>query len=159
MPELEARIATLDDLDDVVRLDQGLRETFGRLRGGQIYLLRNHRPAPTDVSYGADIADPDKLVVIGLVKSYPAGFGVVGVRRLTPDYVLAEVTELFVDEDLRGVGVGEAIMDMLIGWARANGAHGIDSQAMPGDRETKNFFEGNGMVTRALYVHMDLGET
>lgn len=154
---VSARVADHRDLADVVRLDGGLRHTLEGLRGGPMYLLRNHRPSPTDDSYGADIDDPDKIVVIGTVRSYPAGFGVAGLTRLADGYVLAEVTELFVEADLRGVGVGAAIMDMLIDWARSVGANGIDSQAMPGDRDTKNFFEGNNMVTRALNVHMDLG--
>lgn len=156
MSAVVARVAQTGDLADIVRLDHGLRKTLAGLRGGNIYLLRNHRPSPTDTSYGADIDDRDKLVVIGLVKSYPAGFGVVGLSWLGGGYVLAEVTELFVEEDMRGVGLGKAMMDLLIDWARSNGADGIDSQAMPGDRDTKNFFEGNGMVTRALYLHMDL---
>lgn len=153
-----ARVADHEDLAHVVRLDQGLRRTLEGLRGGRVYLLRNHRPSPTDESYRSDIDDPDKIVVIGLVRSYPAGFGVAGLTHLAGGYVLAEVTELFVEEDLRGVGVGEAMMDMMIDWARSMGADGMDSQAMPGDRDTKNFFEGNNMVTRALYVHMDLGQ-
>lgn len=156
MSAVTARVARPDDLEDIVRLDHGLRATLSALRGGDVYLLRNHRPSPTEGSYAADIENPDKLVVVGCVKSYPAGFGVVGLTRLAQGYVLAEVTELFVEAELRGVGLGAAMMDLLIGWARDNGADGIDSQAMPGDRDTKNFFEGNGMVTRALYVHMDL---
>lgn len=155
-PAVTARVATPDDLVHLVRLDEGLRRTLEGLRGGHIYLLRNHRSKPTDASYGADIDDPDKIVVIGCVRSYPAGFGVAGLTRLAGGYTLAEVTELFVESDLRGVGLGAQIMDRLIDWARSVGADGIDSQAMPGDRDTKNFFEGNGMVTRALNVHMDL---
>jgi hypothetical protein len=35
-------------------------------------------------------------------------------------------------------------------------AVGIDSFALPGDRETKNFFETQGMVARLIHVYRPL---
>jgi hypothetical protein len=54
------------------------------------------------------------------------------------------------------VGVGEAVMDHLVAWCRAQGCFGVDSLALPGDRQTKNFFESFGLVARAIVVHRPL---
>ena len=69
---------------------------------------------------------------------------------------LAVVTDLYVEPEARGVGLGEAIMNHLVAWATDEGCFGVDSQALPGDRHTKNFFESFGLVARSLVVHRDL---
>jgi len=49
--------------------------------------------------------------------------------------------------------VGEAMVGLLFEEATTRGAIGIESLALPGDRATKNFFETQGMVARAIIVH------
>ena len=44
----------------------------------------------------------------------------------------------------------------MINEAIEHGAVGIDSFALPGDRETKNFFETQGMVARLIHVYRPL---
>lgn len=156
--KIAVRVAHDDDLKDLVRLDGYLREDFGVLRGGPLYLLRNHRQDPIEDSYRASLEDPDSVVLVGLVGEVAAGFAVATLQRLTGEYTLADVTEIFVLKEMRGVGVGDALMSALLEWAQEHGADGIDSRAMPGDRNTKNFFEGNGLVARAIVVHRDLRE-
>ena len=66
------------------------------------------------------------------------------------------VDELFVEPEARGVGVGEAMMDLLVAWCVERGCVGIDAVALPGDRDTKNFFETFGLKARAIVVHRPL---
>lgn len=153
-----ARIATVDDLDDLVHMDSQLRAGLNEQRGGAVYVLRNHRSEPVRDSLIVDIADDDTLVVVGTVGSCPVGFGVASFLRLEGGYGLVEITEIFVDPQFREVGVGGAIMSVIMDWANDRDADGIDSRAMPGDRATKNFFESNGLVARAIFVHRDLRE-
>mgnify|MGYP001466663926 FL=1 len=47
-------------------------------------------------------------------------------------------------------------MDLLIDAARADGAVGIDSLALPGDRANTHFFERFGLTARAIVVHRSL---
>ena len=56
----------------------------------------------------------------------------------------------------RGVGVGYELMRACVEIARRAGCVGIDARALPGDRETKNFFESFGLVARSLVVHSAL---
>jgi len=41
-------------------------------------------------------------------------------------------------------------------WARERSLVGLDAVALPGDRDTKNFFETFGLVARAIQVHRSL---
>ena len=54
------------------------------------------------------------------------------------------------------VGVGEAVMDAVMTWSESKGCRGIDGFALPGDRETQNFFERFGLTARAILVHRSL---
>lgn len=68
------------------------------------------------------------------------------------------VDDLFVEPEARGVGVGSALMTGLLDAARRNGSCGIEAEALPGDRATKNFFEGFGLVARKITVHRRLDD-
>jgi hypothetical protein len=52
--------------------------------------------------------------------------------------------------------VGEALLDAAMAFGREHACRGIDSYALPGARETKNFFETAGMKARLLVVHAPL---
>jgi GNAT superfamily N-acetyltransferase len=150
------RPATDDDVADLVRLDERARAHLRPLRGGAMYLLHTARPDPAEPSLRADLDDPDRRVVLGCIGGEPVGYGVAGVHELADGSSVADVHELFVEPEARGVGIGHVLLDSLIVWARERGCVGIDARALPGDRSTKNFFESFGLVTRALTVHRDL---
>ena len=94
--------------------------------------------------------------VVGTIDGVPVGYGASRLVDLADGTVLSEVSDLYVDPEARGVGVGEAMMDLLVAHATEAGAVGIDSLALPGDRETKNFFETFGLTARAIVVHRSL---
>jgi GNAT superfamily N-acetyltransferase len=72
------------------------------------------------------------------------------------DHDQAVLRALYVDPEAREVGVGETLTNAVIDWCRARGCVGLDAVALPGDRETKNFFETQGLVARSITVHRDL---
>ena len=47
-------------------------------------------------------------------------------------------------------------MDRMLEWVRSRNIPAVDSLALPGDRQTKNFFETHGLVARAIIVQKDL---
>ena len=95
-------------------------------------------------------------MAVGLIDDAVVGYASMHPERLHDGSQLAVVTDLYVTPGARGVGVGGALMDLLIDAARADGAVGIDSLALPGDRATKNFFERFGLTARAIVVHRSL---
>ena len=56
-------------------------------------------------------------------------------------------------EDARGVGVGEELLGTVMAFCAEAGCVGVDADALPGARETKNFFETFGFTARRLVVH------
>ncbi|MEY4079873.1 MAG: hypothetical protein RL430_303 [Actinomycetota bacterium] len=66
------------------------------------------------------------------------------------------VTLVHVHESARGVGVGDALMDFVLRDAASSGCTHVRSTALPGDRATKNLFERNGLVARAIQVEKKL---
>ena len=154
--DVTARPATADDLPALVTLATAAVEELTPLRGGSVWRRQQARPMPPGDSLRADLADPDAHVVVGTIDGTPVGYGVVCVEALQDGSRLGVITDLFTLDGARAVSVGEHVMDALIAWATDAGCFGVDSLALPGDRETKNFFESFGLVARAIVVHRPL---
>ena len=151
-----ARLATEDDVADLAALARAGTAELRETKGGELWFRTAARPEPVEDSLRAAIADPDQLVLIGTVDDVPLGYGTVRVERLRDGGLLAVMDDIYVDPEGRGVAVGEVLMDAALAWARERGCFGIDSVALPGNRDTKNFFERFGLVARAIVVHKRL---
>lgn len=153
-----ARTAQAADLDAVVALArQGIAELTPH-RGGSVFSRRevHAEPLPDAIEGAVTGTDPRRRGVVGTVDDVVVGYGLAHVETLHDGACLVVVTDLYVDPDARGIGVGEAMMDELVAYARSVGAIGIDAVALPGDRQTKNFFETFGLTARAIVVHRSL---
>ncbi len=151
-----ARLAGPDDASAVVALARQGQAELAPNRGGSVWSRREaHGDLPSVVADAIDGADR-RCAVVGTIDEAVIGYGLMQLETLHDGETLAVVTDLYVDPDARGVGVGEAMMDLLVERARAADAVGIDALALPGDRETKNFFETFGLTARAILVHRAL---
>jgi len=126
------------------------------MRGGALWEAREARPEPLDEAYGALLAKDDAHLVVGTIDGVTIGFGAVEVETLRTGERLGSITELFVEEGARAVGVGEAMASALIDFCIAQGCCGIDARALPGHRAAKNFFEEQSFTARALVMHRPL---
>ncbi|NLD78560.1 MAG: GNAT family N-acetyltransferase [Acidimicrobiales bacterium] len=152
-----ARRAEAADLTEVVALAREGQAELRLNRGGAIWSVREARREPIDDDLmGALAGEPGRFIVVGLIDATIVGFGAMHLETLHDHDVLAVVTDLYVVKEARGVGVGEAMMDLLLDHAGDAGAVGIDALALPGDRATKNFFERFGLTARAILVHRSL---
>lgn len=152
-----ARTATATDVARLVDLAADAAAELAPTRGGSIYRRREGRWPPFHGRLAAELASPEHHVVVGTIDGTVIGYGVVGLEALHDGEPLGVVTDLFVEPAARGVGVGEAMMDDIVAWCEAQGCVGVDAVALPGNRETKNFFETFGLVARAIVVHRPLG--
>lgn len=116
-------------------------------RGGVLH--RKVDLAAFDLASWSD--QPDSALLVGTIDDAIVGYA--AVAAVQP---LALVRALYVSPDAREVGVGEELMDAVVAWARDRALDGVDAVALPGDRETKNFFETHGLVARAITVHRSL---
>ena len=145
--------------DDVPRLAELVAEAVAEQaegRGGRIWSAREARAVPADASLAELVADPGALVLAGTIDGTIVGYAVAVTEELRTGDRLGVVTDVFVDPGARAVGVGEALLDQVVAWCDDAGCIGIDALALPGNRETKNFFESVGFTARAIVVHRRL---
>jgi GNAT superfamily N-acetyltransferase len=152
-----ARRATPSDLPEVVRLARLAAVELGPLRGGSLFLAGESRSEPIEPGLTAALDDPDQAIWLGALDGVAVGYAATRLERLADGRLLAVATDLFVEPLARAVGVGEALMTEILAWAKGLGAVGVDSWALPGARETKNFFEEQGFTARLLTMHHRFG--
>ncbi len=152
-----ARPARTGDLNRLAELIHLARISVTEARGGPLMLATHPRASSVD-DLRAVLSSADHTVIVGTVDDQVVGYAVARVTPLPGGEVLGVVDDLFVEPEARGVGVGEAIMNQVFAWCHARGCVGIDAVALPGDRQTKNFFESFGMVARAITVHRPLSD-
>ena len=151
-----ARVATEADIDVVADLVAAALDSIAEQRGGNLWTNREARSLPATESVAHAVANSDHRVIVGLLDQQVVGYAMVRLETLADDTVLGVVDDLFVLPEAREVGVGEEVMNQILEWVAEKGCRGIDAAALPGDRQTKNFFESNGLVARAILVHRDL---
>ncbi len=158
-----SRLAEAADLEIVDRLLKMASTDASTKRGGELLLDRELsdqgdrilaylRDGPPGV--GPDAADLD--IIVGEFSSCVFGVAVVVYETLASDRQLARLSTFVVEEGARGVGIGAAMMGHVRELARARGCVSLDANALPGDRNTKNFFESFGMKARLLTVNAEL---
>ena len=153
-----ARAATPSDVPAITDLARTAVGELGLLRGGPLWQRQDARVEPIEAGVASDVAlgRDEGLTVVGTIHDVIVGYGVSHLVALNDGSILAEVSDLYVDPEARGIGLGEAMMDLLVAHASDAGAIGIDALALPGDRATKNFFETFGLKARAIVVHRSL---
>lgn len=139
---LAARPATPADDAVVAELRELARAEMVPVRGAEQF-LRAEGVAERD----------DAVVVVGTIDDAVVGFG-----AFVVDGDRALLAELFTHPRARGVGVGHAVLSEVRRLARGRGCVELDSFALPGDRDTKNFFESHAMKSRLLIVHGSLDD-
>jgi GNAT superfamily N-acetyltransferase len=151
-----ARPASTDDLPRLAGLARDAIAELRSTKGGEVWARREARREPIEDSLASDLGNDDALVLAGEIDDAVIAYAVVVTETLSDGSHLAKLTDVYVEPEARGVGVGEALLDAVVAWATERGCMGIDSLALPGNRETKNFFESFGLVARAIVVHRPL---
>ena len=150
------RPASSDDLPRIAELARVAIAELRSTKGGEVWARREARREPIDDSLAADLANANAIVLVGAIDDAVIGYAVAVIEDLPDGSGLARLTDVYVESEARGVGVGELLLDAVVAWATERGCSGIDSLALPGHRETKNFFESFGLVARAIVVHRPL---
>lgn len=154
--EEACRPATVDDVARLAELAARSIVEQRLQRGGDVWSRTEGRTAPFEPLLLEQLDGPADHVLVGTLDGTVLGYAAAHVEDLRDGTRLGVVTDLYVEPDAREVGIGEALMDGLVGWCREQGCFGVDSVALPGDRHTKNFFETFGLVARAIVVHRSL---
>ena len=149
-----ARPASAADLARVAELRAVAVAELSPLRGGAIFTARE---APAGEDPDVALTSPEHALWVGTIDEVVVGYASAHVERLRTGGRLGRLEELFVEPDARSVGVGEALIGLVVAWCRERECLGIDALALPGSRATKNFFEASGFSARLLVMHHALG--
>lgn len=152
VPAATVRAATSSDIGAIRAMAEAAAATLRGQRGADVMLARE-APVPTEAQIADWIHHDDATVLLGLLDEQPVGVIAAHVDVLRDGERLAVVPMLWVDEEARSVSVGEAMLNAIVDWARAQGCAAVDAYALPGERVTKNFFEAAGFKARLLTVH------
>lgn len=157
--EESARFAAAGDLGVVAAMAEYAQDEVEESKGGPMYLRREARRPPVADSLSDAIDDPQQAVVVGALDTVGVGYATVTTEVLPDGARIAEIGEIFVLPDARGVGVGEVMLDAVMDWARTQGCTHLEGSVLPGNRAGKNFFERAAMVTRVLRVSTALEQS
>ena len=146
-----ARFAEISDLVEFEYLHASSRENINGRKGAEQWLEINSLKGDSDVLFQNLVNDSNYLCVLGLYEDHPFGFLIAEQTQLQGE-LSVDIREVFVDPEAREVGIGEAMMDFLLEWARSASAATLTSRALPGDRELKNFFERYKVTARLIEV-------
>lgn len=149
-----ARVASPGDLARMAVLAGRAIEEAASRRGGRALVGRWQS---TDIdelrtALAAAMAEQDIRAWVGTIDE--AVVGVVLARAESGS--AGRIPLMFVEPEARGVGVGEAMLDEATVWLAETGCLTIDIRVLPGDRDTKQFLEGAGMVARLLVMSRTL---
>ena len=124
-------------------------------RGGEMYRER-HAVAPPALR--SDWSGETRRVWLGGLDGTELGYLLAAVVPLPSGARLGVIEGIYVEPDARSCGIGELMTSVAIDWFRAERCVGVEATALPGERETKNFFEEHGLKTRLLTVYRSLEE-
>jgi len=125
-------------------------------RGGEVLLNLDSFSEDSSENFSYWFDSSDHRIFTGLFGDAVVAYGVLEFSKTNDNQKIASIKEIFVLKDARSVGVGESVIHSITNEAIEHNAIGIDSFALPGDRETKNFFETQGMVARLIHVYRPL---
>ncbi len=152
-----ARIATADDLDAIAAIGDAVLEPLPEARGGPIFTaLEIGFDTPRGRASKAISEPANAGCAVGEFDGVVFGYAVWTIEQLDGGGTLGRLHDFAVHPDARSVGIGEAMMDLLVADLDGRGCVGVDAWALPGDRATKNFFESFGLKARLLTAHRKL---
>ncbi len=147
-----ARLAEAADVPIMRSIAEAVESSIEGSRGAAVFLGREASDEARRISVAVD----EGRAVVGTYADAVFGYAVFTTERLHDHSLLGRIESLLVLPDARGAGIGEAMMNLVVATLRDAGCASIDAYALPGDRETKNFFESFGLKARLLVVNLAL---
>jgi len=152
--QITVRSASEEDLSVLVRMYRDLEaeQTVKK----PVWALTDGLDEPIIDSLRKALAEDESWLSVGEIDGVP-----VGLVWATIDTMLSRadgerigrIRLIYTEPDARGVGVGDAMLEQTLTLLRSLGLKRFDAPVGPGQRLTKNFFEGHGFAARSLIMH------
>lgn len=153
-PAVTVRVATLADVDDVADLYQRLAEEQSALR--PLWEYADGIDEPIEASVRDIIVGKDRTLYVAQESGAVIGFleaVVEGLLQQGRGHKVGVVRMIYTLDGIRGVGVGDAMLERALSDFRAQGIKLFDARVSPGHRNAKNFFEAHGFKARLIVMH------
>ena len=150
-----ARIAEQNDRVIFLSLFDASRDEIADHKGADLWERTRALTGTSSEEFETISEHEDIICLLGTYDDYP--FGLLIAEWVTIyDKKSLDIREVFVDSEMRSVGIGEAMMSSLFDQAKKLTAFSIVARALPGDRELKNFFERFKITARIIEVERKL---
>jgi ribosomal protein S18 acetylase RimI-like enzyme len=153
-PAATVRIATLADVDDVVDLYHRLAQEQSALR--PLWEYADGIDEPVEESVRASIVGDDRILYVAQESGAVVGFleaVVEGLLQQGGGEKVGVIRLIYTLDGVRGVGVGDTMLERALADFRAQGIKLFDARVSPGHRNAKNFFEAHGFKARLIVMH------
>jgi ribosomal protein S18 acetylase RimI-like enzyme len=151
---IDARRAVIEDLPELVRLYRRLEEEMAGYH--EMWRPADGLPEPVAQALEAALEDASTFIYLGTIDEVPLGFILARSEPMLPqagESRIGVIRLVFTEPEAREVGVGEAMLDVLLGDLRRSGHRRFDAHVLPGHRLVKNFFESAGFSARSIVMH------
>ena len=154
-----SRFAIESDRDVILSL-------YGESVGEQAALrpmwpLADGLPEPAAAAVDGILEDPSSRLVVGAIDEATVGFAWARSEALLPQAKgepVCVVRLVYTTPEARGVGVGHAMLTLLMDDFTEHGHRHFDARVSPGHRNAKNFFEAHGFSARLIVMYHDAAE-
>jgi GNAT superfamily N-acetyltransferase len=152
VPDPVVRVAVANDRAEVLRLFEaaGLELTG---RKGAWLQERIDAPWRSTADAADAVLDEPWTTMLGMIDGCAVGVAVGRTRQMHRDGAVGVIEALYVEPEGRSVGVGDALVLDMMSHFKLAGCIGVDAWALPGERETKNFYEAHAFSARIITVH------
>ena len=150
-----ARIAEQNDRVLFLSLFDASRDEIADHKGADLWERTRALTGTSSEVFETVSEHEDFICLLGTYDDYPFGF-LIAEWVTIYDKKSLDIREVFVDSEMRSVGIGEAMMSSLFDQAKKLTAFSIVARALPGDRELKNFFERFKITARIIEVERKL---
>jgi len=143
------RVASTDDALECQRLESSARNETAGARGAEAFFAQH----PTAFFEGD--SDGDGFSLVAELEGVVVGYATVAIAVEAQTRV-ALLTRVYVTPKARRIGVGDALIVAAQATSRSRACGRLDALALPGDRDTKNLFERNGLTARLIIASRSL---
>lgn len=152
--EIAARPAAPGDLDVLLVLYETAAAEQEALHGA--WGVADALAEPVAESLAAAVTDADTWLLVGTIDGLVFGFLLARSEPLLPqagDMRKAAIRLVYTAPEVRGVGVGHAMIEHACDGFAESGHRFVDAHVLPGHRLAKNFFEAHGFAARSIIMH------
>lgn len=149
--ELNIRKAEARDIPRILELLSQVLEVHAK---GRPDLFRSGTTKYSEAELAEIIADPERPIFVaenvGVVKGYAFCVFQRHDERNTPDFVTLYIDDLCVDESSRGLHIGKALYEHVLGFAREKGCYNVTLNVWACNEAAMRFYEKCGLQVQKI---------